>query len=89
VATVVMTNEDAIPRGTHRGRTMGHTLLRCPILLETEEVLAGYWVVECDSFDRATEIAARLADYPAPEHVRATAVADVRLIDDYGAEPGM
>ena len=27
---------------------------------EAEEVLAGYWVVECASFDRATEIAARL-----------------------------
>src|SRR5207237_5975023 len=29
---------------------------------ETYEVLAGYWVVECDSFDRATEIAARLSE---------------------------
>jgi hypothetical protein len=26
---------------------------------ETQEVLAGYNIVECDSFDRATEIAAR------------------------------
>ena len=26
---------------------------------ETEEVLAGYTIVECDSFDRAAEIAAR------------------------------
>src|SRR6266480_2350821 len=26
---------------------------------ETEEVLAGYWLVDCDSFDRATEIAGR------------------------------
>ncbi|PRX97736.1 YciI family protein [Allonocardiopsis opalescens] len=34
---------------------------------ETEEVLAGYTIVECASFDRATEIAARLADTPAPE----------------------
>ncbi len=33
---------------------------------ETQEVLAGYWVVECDSFDRATEIAARFADCPNP-----------------------
>ena len=23
---------------------------------EAEEVLAGYWVVECESFDRATEL---------------------------------
>ena len=33
---------------------------------ETEEVLAGYWVVECASFDRATEIAAKLATVPHP-----------------------
>ena len=49
---------------------------------EAQEVLAGYWVVECESFDRATEIAARLSSCPAPEHVRARAVADVRPIDD-------
>ena len=49
---------------------------------EAQEVLAGYWVVECESFDRATEIAARLSTCPAPEHVRARAVADVRPIDD-------
>ena len=50
---------------------------------EAQEVLAGYWVVECDSFDRATEIAARLSACPAPEHVRARAVADVRPIDEH------
>src|SRR5712691_807813 len=33
---------------------------------ETQEVLAGYWVVECESFDRATEIAGRLAGCPGP-----------------------
>jgi len=45
---------------------------------ETQEVLAGYWIVECASFDRATEIAARLNQTPAPEHVAARAYADVR-----------
>ena len=50
---------------------------------ETEEVLAGYWVVECDSFDRATEIAARLASCPGPEHIRASAYLDVRPLDDH------
>jgi hypothetical protein len=50
---------------------------------EAEEVLAGYWVVECDTFDRATEIAARLSGCPGPEHVRARAVADVRPIADH------
>lgn len=49
---------------------------------ETQEVLAGYWIVECESFDRATEIAAKLADTPAPEFVRATAYADIRPIVD-------
>ena len=53
---------------------------------ETEEVLAGYWIVECVSFDRATEIAAKLSGCPAPDHVRATAYADVRPIDDYGQD---
>ena len=53
---------------------------------EAEEVLAGYWVVECESFDRATEIAARLATCPAPEHVRARAFADVRPIDEHQAD---
>lgn len=33
---------------------------------ETEEVLAGYWLVDCASFDRATEIAARLNQCPGP-----------------------
>ncbi len=50
---------------------------------ESEEVLAGYWVVECDSFDRATEIAARLTDCPGPEENRARAYVDVRPIDEH------
>ncbi len=50
---------------------------------EAEEVLAGYWVVDCESFDRATEIASRLADAPGPEQVRARAYADVRPIDEH------
>jgi hypothetical protein len=50
---------------------------------EAEEVLAGYWVVDCDSFDRATAIATRLTECPGPEHVRARAFADVRPIDEH------
>jgi hypothetical protein len=34
---------------------------------ETQEVLAGYTIVECASFDRATEIAAQLVNTPHPE----------------------
>jgi hypothetical protein len=33
---------------------------------ETQEVLAGYTIVDCDSFDRATEIAARVTRSPGP-----------------------
>ncbi len=50
---------------------------------EAEEVLAGYWIVECESFDRATEIAARLSECPGPDHVRDRAYADVRPIDEH------
>jgi hypothetical protein len=46
---------------------------------ETAEVLAGYWIVECDSFDRATEIAGRLTKAPGPADASA-AVVDVRPI---------
>jgi hypothetical protein len=53
---------------------------------ETAEVLAGYWIVECESFDRATEIAARLAKCPGPAHVAAKAFADVRPIAESRAE---
>ncbi|MFI6391079.1 YciI family protein [Nonomuraea sp. NPDC050547] len=49
---------------------------------ETTEVLAGYTIVECASFDRATELAARLADCPAPGDARARAYADIRPIVD-------
>jgi hypothetical protein len=45
---------------------------------ETAEVLAGYTIVDCASFDRATEIVARLVDTPVPEHVRARGYADIR-----------
>ncbi len=54
---------------------------------EAQEVLAGYWVIECDNFDRATEIAARLSTCPAPEHARARAAADVRPIDEHRPDP--
>jgi hypothetical protein len=47
---------------------------------ETQEVLAGYWIVDCESFDRATEIAARLTRVPGPDSVADRAFADVRPI---------
>jgi hypothetical protein len=55
---------------------------------ETQEVLAGYTIVECDSFDRATEIAARLANTPHPEHATLSQewYVDVRPIGEGGGE---
>jgi hypothetical protein len=55
---------------------------------ETQEVLAGYWIVECDSFDRATEIAGRLSECPAPPSVAASAYADVRPLMESGEDIG-
>jgi hypothetical protein len=55
---------------------------------ESQEVLAGYWIVECDSFDRATEIAGRLSGCPGPEEVRVRAYADVRPIDEHVPDTG-
>jgi hypothetical protein len=53
---------------------------------ETQEVLAGYWIVDCESFDRATQIAARLTDCPGPAGAATDAVVDVRPIADSRGE---
>ncbi|MBP2325220.1 hypothetical protein JOF56_005605 [Kibdelosporangium banguiense] len=56
---------------------------------ETQEVLAGYTIVECESFDRATEIAAQLADTPHPEHAQLDHdwYVDIRPIDEQPPVP--
>jgi len=41
---------------------------------ETKELLAGFWVLECASLDRVTEIAARVAQCPVPEGSAESAV---------------
>ncbi|MEV0972234.1 YciI family protein [Microtetraspora glauca] len=53
---------------------------------ETKEVLAGYTIVECASFDRATEIAARLANTPHPADATLDHewYVDVRPIEGHG-----
>ncbi|MGH3359613.1 MAG: YciI family protein [Nocardioidaceae bacterium] len=55
---------------------------------ETQEVLAGYTIVDCASFDRATEIAAQLANTPHPETATLSHewYVDIRPIE--GAPPG-
>jgi len=50
---------------------------------ETKEILAGYWVVDCASFDRALAIAARIATVPVPAHIPPVRI-EVRPI---GEEP--
>lgn len=51
---------------------------------ETQEVIAGYTIVECESFDRATAIAARLTNCPSPGDMWADSYVDVRpLMDGY------
>ena len=49
---------------------------------EAQEVLAGYTIVECESFDRATEIAAKLAKCPPGPGGADGQYADVRPIQE-------
>ncbi|MER8042501.1 YciI family protein [Streptomyces sp. NPDC094032] len=50
---------------------------------ETKEVLAGYWVLDCASLERVTEIAARVAQCPAPAGSPVYPVV-VRPVDEAG-----
>jgi hypothetical protein len=49
---------------------------------ESQEVLAGYWIVECESFDRATAIASRLTGCPGPYGPDYEGTVDVRPLAD-------
>jgi hypothetical protein len=53
---------------------------------ETQEVLAGYWVLDCESFDRATEIAAQLSRCPNPGPEYADYLVDIRPVAESRAE---
>ncbi|GEB61312.1 YciI family protein [Streptomyces gardneri] len=50
---------------------------------ETKEVLAGYWLLDCASLDRVTEIAAQVARCPAPAGSPEYAVV-IRPVDERG-----
>ena len=56
---------------------------------ETQEVLAGYWIIECAGFDRATEIAARLNRCPMPGDLAQRGFADVRPIMESISDVGL
>lgn len=78
---LVETRALAAPAHTRRiGAKAGVPMVTDGPYAETEEVLAGYWIVECASFDRAVEIAARFGECPAPAHVTANAYADIRPV---------
>lgn len=49
---------------------------------ETAEVIVGLTIVDCVSYDRATEIAAGLAGTPAPAHIQARGYVDIRPLID-------
>ena len=78
---LVETRGLAAPAETYRlGARDGVPFVTDGPYAETEEVLAGYWIIDVPSLERAREIAARLADTPAPAHVRNRAYADIRPI---------
>lgn len=51
---------------------------------ETKEVLAGYWVLECESLDRVTEIAGRILQCPGPEGMTVYPVVIRPILDGEG-----
>jgi hypothetical protein len=51
---------------------------------ETKEVLAGYWVLECESLDRVTEIAKRIRQCPGPEGMTVYPVVIRPILDGAG-----
>ncbi|GGZ56780.1 hypothetical protein GCM10010387_58500 [Streptomyces inusitatus] len=53
---------------------------------ETKEVLAGYWVLDCESLERVTEIAARVARCPQPAGAPVYPVV-IRPIDESDGKP--
>lgn len=57
--------EPARTRHVSRG-TDGKAVITDGPYSETEELLCGYWVLECESLERVTEIAERIAQCPQP-----------------------
>ncbi|RJO78384.1 hypothetical protein D5S18_05645 [Nocardia panacis] len=86
---LVETRGLAEPARTRRlGNRAGAPFVTDGPYAETQEVLAGYWVVECADFDRATEIAGGLAACPGPPEVTASAYCDVRPVMEQAPEFG-
>ena len=80
--------EPARTRLVARGED-GRTVITDGPYDETTEVLAGYWVVDCASLERVTEIAERVTHCPGPEGLTDYPVVIRPLMDvveDIGAE---
>lgn len=54
---------------------------------ETKELLAGYWVLDCPSLERVTEIAERVLQCPQPAGAPVYPVV-IRPIDDGSGDVG-
>lgn len=52
---------------------------------ETKEVIAGYWLLECESLERVTEIAERVISCPVPEGANVYPVV-IRPVGDGGGD---
>lgn len=76
--------EPARTRFVHTGKD-GRPVITDGPYGETKELLAGYWVLDCESLERVTEIAARIATCPAPDGAPVRPVA-IRPIDDGGGD---
>jgi hypothetical protein len=59
----------------------GETVVTDGPYAETKEVLAGFWIVDVDSIDRATEIAAHVTTCPGPGGTIDGLPVDIRPID--------
>lgn len=51
---------------------------------ETKELMAGFWILECESLERVTEIAARVAQCPAPAGATEYPVVIRQILDGAG-----
>lgn len=69
-------------------RTDGEAVVTDGPYAETKEVLAGYWIVDVDSIDRATEIAAYVTTCPGPGGNVDGMPVDIRPIQEAPADPG-
>ncbi|ANP49371.1 hypothetical protein J2Z21_006195 [Streptomyces griseochromogenes] len=80
--------EPARTRLVTRGKD-GETVIADGPYGETEQLVAGYWVVDCASLERVTEIAERVTRCPGPEGLTEYPVVIRPIMDgagDIGAE---